>query len=60
MFRQGNSTSRTSSAMLFDRCPAKTVGVILIASRRLNWLHTDSEVELTEDWGRYAAIARIV
>jgi hypothetical protein len=25
-----------------------------------NWLHADSEVELTEDWGRYVAIGRIV
>ena len=40
--------------------PAETVEVILMASSNQNWLHTDTEVELTEDWGRYAANALIV
>ncbi|WVZ85548.1 hypothetical protein U9M48_032463 [Paspalum notatum var. saurae] len=48
----------------FDHCgftwPARIVEVILMASRSQKWHHTDSEVELTEDWGGYAANARIV
>jgi len=40
--------------------PAKTVEVILMASSSQNWLHIDNEVELTEDWGQYAANAHIV